>query len=76
MCITEYDEKKTMDKIRRDSIKEGIEKGIEKGEDKLSLLLQKLIAQGKSEDAQRALVDKEQRKCLYKEYGLNDLNAA
>ena len=69
-CMTEYDENKTMDKIRRDSIKEGIEKG----EDKLSLLLQKLIAQGKSEDAQRALVDKEQRKCLYKEYGLNDLN--
>ena len=71
-CMTEYDENKTMDKIRRDSIKEGIEKG----EDKLSLLLQKLIAQGKSEDAQRALVDKEHRKYLYKEYGLNDLNAA
>lgn len=71
-CMTEYDENKTMDKIRRDSIKEDIEKG----EDKLSLLLQKLLAQGMSEDAQRALVDKEQRKCLYKEYGLNDLNAA
>ena len=71
-CMTEYDENKTMDKIRRDSIKEEIEKG----EDKLSLLLQKLLAQGMSEDAQRALVDKEQRKCLYKEYGLNDLNAA
>ncbi|MEE3422450.1 MAG: hypothetical protein VZR11_07110 [Succinimonas sp.] len=70
--MTEYDENKTMDKIRRDSIKEDIEKG----EDKLSLLLQKLLAQGMSEDAQRALVDKEQRKCLYKEYGLNDLNAA
>ena len=72
MCITEYDEKKTMDKIRRDSIKEGIEKG----EDKLSLLLQKLIAQGKNEDIQRISVDNEYREYLYKVYGLNDLNAA
>ena len=73
-CLTEYDEAKTMAKIRRDAIKEGREIGRKVGEEKLALLLQKLLAQGKSEDAQRALVDKEQRKCLYKEYGLNDLN--
>ena len=74
-CLTEYDEAKTMAKIRRDAIKEGREIGRKVGEEKLALLLQKLLAQGKSEDAQRALVDKEHRKYLYKEYGLNDLNA-
>ena len=68
MCITEYDEKKTMEKIRRDSIKEA--------NDKYSLLLQKLIAQGKNEDIQRISVDNEYREYLYKVYGLNDLNAA
>ena len=72
MCITEYDENKTMAKIRRDGIKEGIKEG----ENKLSLLLQKLIAQGKNDDIHRALVDKEYREQMYEEYGLNDLNAA
>ena len=60
--------KKTMEKIRRDSIKEA--------NDKYSLLLQKLIAQGKNEDIQRISVDNEYREYLYKVYGLNDLNAA
>ncbi|MEE3422451.1 MAG: hypothetical protein VZR11_07115, partial [Succinimonas sp.] len=84
MCITEYDEKKTMDKIRRDSIKEGREQGREEGREqgreeadvKFSLLLQKLLAQGKNDDIQRISVDKEYRKQLYEEYGLNNLNAA
>ena len=57
-----------MEKIRRDSIKEA--------NDKYSLLLQKLIAQGKNEDIQRISVDNEYREYLYKVYGLNDLNAA
>ena len=61
-----------MDKIRRDSIKFGREQG----DYKLSLLVQKLIAQEKYEDIQRICVDKEYRKHLYEEYGLNDLNAA
>ncbi len=74
-CLTEYDEAKTMAKIRRDAIKEGREIGRKVGEEKLALLLQKLLAQGKNDDIQRALVDKEHRKHLYEEYGLNDLNA-
>ena len=77
-CLTEYDEAKTMAKIRRDAIKEGREIGREigrkVGEEKLALLLQKLLAQGKNEDIQRISVDKEYRKHLYEEYGLNDLN--
>ena len=68
MLICIYNIYKTMEKIRRDSIKEA--------NDKYSLLLQKLIAQGKNEDIQRISVDKEYRKQLYEEYGLNDLNAA
>ncbi|MEE3422449.1 MAG: hypothetical protein VZR11_07105 [Succinimonas sp.] len=74
-CLTEYDEAKTMAKIRRDAIKEGREIGRKVGEEKLSLLLQKLLAQGKNEDIQRISVDKEYRKQLYEEYGLNELNA-
>ena len=74
-CLTEYDEAKTMAKIRRDAIKEGREIGRKVGEEKLSLLLQKLLAQGKNEDIQRISVDKEYRKHLYEEYGLNELNA-
>ena len=69
-----------MDKIRRDSIKFGLKLGLklgrEQGDYKLSLLVQKLIAQEKYEDIQRICVDKEYRKHLYEEYGLNDLNAA
>ena len=82
-CLTEYDEAKTMAKIRRDAIKEGREIGREIGrkegrkeaDAKFSLLLQKLLAQGKNDDIQRISVDKEYRKQLYEEYGLNDLNA-
>jgi hypothetical protein len=37
--------------------------------------VQKLLAQGKNEDIQRISVDKEYRKHLYEEYGLNELNA-
>ena len=70
--MTEYYDARTMMLFKEEYLNEGRKEG----EEKLSLLLQKLLAQGKSEDAQRALVDKEQRKCLYKEYGLNDLNAA
>ena len=76
MCTAEYKKSKFLAKFKKEYLMEGREQGREEGEDKLSLLLQKLIAQGKSEDAQRALVDKEHRKYLYKEYGLNDLNAA
>ncbi|WP_406042953.1 hypothetical protein [Succinimonas sp.] len=74
-CLTEYDEAKTMAKIRRDAIKEGREIGRKEADAKFSLLLQKLLAQGKNEDIQRISVDKEYRKQLYEEYGLNELNA-
>ena len=50
-------------------------KGREEANAKFSLLLQKLIAQGKNDDIQRISVDKEYREQLYEEYGLNELNA-
>ena len=79
-CLTEYDEARTMALFKEEYLNEGLEKGLEKGreegEERFSLLLQKLLAQGKNEDVQRALVDKEYRKQLYEEYGLNDLNNA
>ena len=71
-CITEYDEARTMALFKE----EGREEGREEANAKFSLLLQKLIAQGKNDDIQRISVDKEYREQLYEEYGLNELNAA
>ena len=88
MCITEYDEARTMALFKEEGREEGLEEGLEKGREeglekgreeanaKFSLLLQKLIAQGKNDDIQRISVDKEYREQLYEEYGLNELNAA
>ena len=87
-CMTEYDEARTMALFKEEGLEEGLEKGreegLEKGREqgreeanaKFSLLLQKLIAQGKNDDIQRISVDKEYREQLYEEYGLNELNAA
>ncbi len=70
-CMTEYDEARTMALFKE----EGLEKGREEADVKFSLLLQKLLAQGKIDDVQRISVDKEYREQLYEEYGLNDLSA-
>ena len=78
-CMTEYDEARTMALFKEEGREEGLEKGREEGREeadvKFSLLLQKLIAQGKNDDIQRISVDKEYREQLYEEYGLNELNA-
>ena len=69
MCITEYDEYKTMEKFKR----EGREEGREEGEARLSSLLKTLMEQGKNEDVQRVLDDKEFRKQMYKKYDLAEM---
>ncbi len=79
-CMTEYDEARTMALFKEEGREEGREESREEGREeanaKFSLLLQKLIAQGKNDDIQRISVDKEYREQLYEEYGLNELNAA
>ena len=69
MCITEYDEYKTMEKFKR----EGREEGREEGEARLSSLLKTLMEQGRNEDFQRVLDDKEFRKQMYKKYDLPEM---
>lgn len=49
---------------------EGEEKGIEKGEDRLSFLINGLIADGRNDEISRVCSDKAYRERLYKEYGL------
>ncbi|MBD5487708.1 MAG: hypothetical protein HDR13_02810 [Lachnospiraceae bacterium] len=66
VSIYEYDEEKHMKAVRE----EEREEGREEGEEKMSKLVQKLIGDRKDEDLQRALSDREYRKKLYCEYGI------
>lgn len=62
MCITEYNEAETLQMIR--------EEGRTEGEDKLGKLMSLLISNQRTEDAQRAAVDKVIRDVLYKEFNI------
>ena len=73
MCITEYDEYKTMEKFKREGREEGWKEGREEGEARLSSLLKTLMEQGRNEDVQRVLVDKEFREQMYKKYDLPEM---
>ena len=64
MCITEYDEIRTMQMFKD----EGRAEGRAEGEERLSILMSRLFAEGKVAEAQRAVNDAEYRKQLYKEY--------
>lgn len=66
MLLAEYDEKETLDYIRKES--EAI--GREKGEDLLAELFSRLFADNRQADIQLAVKDKKARKRLYKEYHL------
>lgn len=66
MCITEYNEAETLQMIRE----EGREEGRTEGEDKLEKLMSLLISNQRTEDAQRAAVDKVIRDVLYKEFNI------
>lgn len=56
MCITEYKEAETMKVFR------------EEGEDRLGKLMTLLISAQRTEDAEKAAIDKEKRRTLYKEF--------
>ena len=62
MCITEYNEAETMKMFRKE--------GKEEGEEKLGRLIALLISNKRTDDAQRAAVDKEIRAALYKEFNI------
>lgn len=52
------------------SEKKGFKKGEVKGEDRLGLLISKLLSLGRNEDAAKAAEDKKYRKKLYAEFGI------
>lgn len=66
MSIYEYDEERHMKTVRQ----EGREEGKEEGENKAVKLFQKLMDDKKDEDLKRVLSDREYRKKLYREYGI------
>lgn len=49
-----------------------IEKGEKRGENLMATLIQKLFADGRNEDAQKAVNSEQDRKKFYREYGLID----
>ncbi|MGN0161202.1 MAG: hypothetical protein ACI4AQ_07440 [Lachnospiraceae bacterium] len=51
-------------------IQQGMEQGIKKGETRLGLLISRLFADGRTNDAQKAATDERIRKEFYKEYGI------
>jgi len=62
MCITEYDEARTLAEER--------EEGITEGENLLSTLINKLLSAGRIDDISRVASDAEYRHSLYSEFGI------
>ena len=70
MCITEYNEAETMQMFREEGREEGLEQGLEQGADQLGKLISLLISHGRTDDVQKAAIDKEARAALYKEFNI------
>ena len=70
MILTEYDEQAHIKSEKEISYEEGKAEGREEGEDTLAKLIQCLQADGRMEDANKVLSDKEYRKQLKREYNI------
>lgn len=74
MLLTEYDEKATMDYIRRESEQIGEERGKKLGEERASKRINRLnsllLAAGRYEDLEKSLEDTDYQKKLFLEYDL------
>lgn len=70
MLLAEYNEKKTMEYIRREEREIGREEGLAEGEALLSELFKALLSDNRLDDVRLAAEDERERKRLYKEYGL------
>ena len=55
---------------RQEGRREGRQEGLREGENLLATLLNMLFADGRTEDAKLALINKEERNKFYREYGL------
>ncbi len=74
MCITEYDEERTLAEMKEDGRKEGRAEGREEGRTELAELISLLLDQGRIEDAKRLAKDIEFRDSLLAEFGIGTAN--
>lgn len=65
-------ERVTMCWVARELIEKGEKQGEMRGENLMATLIQKLFADGRNEDAQKAVNSEQDRKKFYREYGLID----
>ncbi len=71
MCKAVRDMQKHAEKKGvRKGIKQGMEQGIEQGEAMMGMLMNRLLLEGRLEDARLAAVDETARKCFYEEYNM------
>ena len=66
----EYTIEDRLANMKEEGIEEGMAKGMEKGENKLKKLFSLLFRDGRIQDAQDVVTDKEKLNMLYKEYKL------
>lgn len=66
----EADMCKALYEIERYAERKGRKQGIEQGEDRLASLINKLLADGRTEDVKQAAADEAARKQFYQEYGI------
>jgi flagellar biosynthesis/type III secretory pathway protein FliH len=62
--------KKGVKEGMQQGVKEGMKQGVKQGEKHLGALMQKLLADGRTEDARLAATDEEERGRLYRECGI------
>ncbi len=76
MCIYEYDQEKHMQLIKEENwedghavgISEGLSQGLSQGAERVNKLIQRLLADGRNEEIEKAVSDAEYQKQLFEEY--------
>ena len=69
MLLTEYNEARQMELVKEEGRAEGRREGRAEGESRFALLMSRLFALGRGEDAVRAANDSDYRQALYEEFG-------
>ena len=67
MCKAVRDMQKHAEKK---GVRKGIKQGMEQGEALMGMLMNRLLLEGRLEDARLAAVDETARKCFYEEYNM------
>lgn len=61
---------KALKEIKRHAERKGVKQGVKQGETRLGALMDLLLEEGRTEDAQLAATDETERSRLYREYGI------